>query len=183
MSELHESGHPETDSFPVSVIMENREIQHGAWTFPQWRVVGVVAGRNIGQGQNQNQCQIIHEGDGGGQQYLWSGYTVKLYKDSAESYWYNLVGAHPSLFVICREDEETGLAPLTVSANYDDASACMETDGTVFATPIPPEIYQWLEHYVVENYVPRDPKKRTRRNWTNEDEKGHDGRTEPKRQG
>ena len=170
MTEQQDATQIQADSFPVSVIMERREARQGPWTFPQWRVVGVVAGGNIGQAESQ--YRLIHSADDGHEQYLWSGYTVRLYKDSVESYWYNLVGAHPSLFVICREDDETGLAPLTVSANYDEANACMEVDGTVFTSSIPPEIYQWLERYVVENYAPREPKKRQRVNWT-EEEKGY----------
>jgi Protein of unknown function (DUF3305) len=177
MSEQQGERQVQADSFPVSVIMESREARQGPWTFPQWRVVGVVAGANAGQAESR--YRIIHSADGQAQ-YLWPGYAVKLYKDSAESYWYNLVGAHPSLFVICREDEETGLAPLTVSANYDEANACLETDGTVLTAPIPPEIYQWLERYVVENYTPQEPKKRKRVNWT-EDEKGRDQGTPFKR--
>lgn len=171
MSEQRDARQIHADSFPVSVIMECREARQGPWTFPQWRVVGVVAGGNIGQAQDQ--CRLIHSADDGHEQYLWSGHVVRLYKDSVESYWYNLVGAHPSLFVICREDEERGLAPLTVSVNYDEANACMETDGTVLTAPIPPEIYQWLERYVVKNYVPQEQKKRQRVNWSEENEKGY----------
>jgi hypothetical protein len=170
MSEQQDARQIQADSFPVSVILQSHEARQGPWTFPRWRVVGVIAGGNIRQAEKE--YRIIHSADDGHEQYLWSGYAVKLYKDSVESYWHNLVGAHPSLFVICREHEETGLAPLTVSANYDDANACMEVDGTVLTSPIPPEIYQWLERYVVENYVPQEPKKRQRANWT-EENKGY----------
>jgi len=173
MSEQQDERQIQADSFPVSVIMESRVARQGPWTFPQWRVVGVVAGG--GAGRPESRCRLIHSAEDGHEQYLWSGYAVRLHKDGAESYWYNLVGAHPSLFVICREDEETGLAPLTVSANYDDANACMEADGTVLSTPIPPEIYQWLERYVVENYAPREPKKRQRVNWTEDDKSNGKG--------
>jgi hypothetical protein len=48
----------------------------------------------------------------------------------------------------------------------------MEVSGTVFSAPIPPVIYQWLERYVVENYQPQEPKKRSRMNWTKEGESG-----------
>ncbi len=152
-------------SFPVSIIMERREVQHGPWTLPQWDVVGVVAGENIGDDERRH--RVIRVGDGR-EQHLWSGFSVRLYKDSADSYWHNLVGKTPSLFVICQEDEKTGMAPTLVSANYDEAGAFMEADGTVFSTEMPAEVYQWIERYVVENYVPQEPRKRRRVNWSKE---------------
>jgi len=158
-----------TDSFPVSIIMERSEVRHRDMTFPQWKVVGFVAGEHIVR--DDCHCTVIHS-SAGREQYLWTGYTVRLYKDSAESYWYNLVGANPYLFVLCREHDEYGMAPFIVSANYDEANAFMEVSGTVFSAPIPPVIYQWLERYVVENYQPQEPKKRSRMNWTKEGESG-----------
>jgi hypothetical protein len=53
-----------------------------------------------------------------------------------------------------------------VTANPDEASAHLEGDEQVFATPIPPEIYKELERFVVEYYVPRPRRKRKRKNWS-----------------
>lgn len=158
-----------TDSFPVSIIMERCEVQHRNMTFPQWQVVGFVAGENIVQ--QERHCTIIHS-SAGREQYLWTGYTVNLYKDGAESYWCNLVGANPYLFVLCREHDEYGMAPFVVSANSDEANAFMEMNGAVYSAPIPPLIYQWLERYVVANYKPQEPKKRGRENWVKEGKRG-----------
>jgi hypothetical protein len=36
---------------------------------------------------------------------------------------------------------------------------------------MPQVIYEWMERYVVENYVPQEKKKRRRKNWV--DESGH----------
>jgi len=166
------------DVFPVAVILESRPMDPGRWSVPQWKVVGIVAGEHFVQ--HEQSYRLIHSTEDGIRQYMWTGFAVELFKDSVESYWHNLVGAHPSLFVICREDPDTGLAPLRISADYDDANARMEADGTVLSTPIPPEMYLWLEQFVVEHYAPKEVKKRQRVDWIGE-HKNHGPKTLPTR--
>jgi hypothetical protein len=156
--------------FPVSVIVERRPANDAApWARPQWGVVGVVAGEQLSAGEEGP--VLVHSHDGC-DQFLHKGYAVRLYRDSAESYWYNLVGRSPSLFVVCRENDDGDLEPFLVTANYDEAGAYMEADGIVHSTPVPPEIYQWLERYVVENFQPAERKKRKREKWFEESERG-----------
>lgn len=149
----------------VSIVLERRELQRGRWSFTDWRVVGVVAGQAFAE--DEPKAALVHS-DGQSRQYLWSGFHLTLYRDSAESYWYNLVGKQPSLFVICAPRAGHEMAPLVVSANYGEAAGFMETDAKVFATPMPPEVYRWLEDYVLNNYDPQEPKKRQRRKWVDD---------------
>jgi hypothetical protein len=107
--------------------------------------------------------------DGGVDRFIWPGFTLRLYKASAESYWYNLVGRTPSLFVVCRENADGGLEPCMVTADHDEAGAHMEADDTVFSAPMPPEIHQRLERYVMAHYKPTPPRKRRRENWKEQD--------------
>lgn len=151
--------------FAVSVVMECEQIQHRSWIVPRWRLVGVVAGQHIAD-QNPG-ATVVHDDDGR-RQLLWTGFRIRLYRDSAESYWYNLVGRNPSLFLICRQGPEGELEPFLVTANYDEAGAHMEADDQVFSAPMPPEIRDWLERYVMDHYRPEAPKKRKRKNWTEE---------------
>lgn len=151
--------------FPVSVIMEREQIQHRSWTVPRWRLVGVVAGQHI---EDQHPGATVVHDDHGREQLLWTGFRVRLYRDSAESYWYNLVGRTPSLFLICRQDPEGDLIPFMVTANYDEAGAHLEADDEVFSAPIPPEVHDWLERYVMAHYRPEPPKKRKRKDWKEE---------------
>jgi len=153
------------ERFPISVILERRVIQRGPIPIPQWDVVGVVAGDTISTPEDER-CVVIHS-DSERTEILWPGFFLTLFKDSADSYWYNLTAATPSLFVICHEDDEYELAPVHVSANYDEAGAHMEADDLVFSAQMPPEVYQWLERYVLDNYVPQQPRKRKRENWAN----------------
>ena len=76
-------------------------MRRGRWSFTDWQVVGAVAGQAFAE--DEPKCALVHS-DGQRRQYLWSGFHLPLYKDSAESYWYNLVGKQPSLFVICAND-------------------------------------------------------------------------------
>lgn len=159
----------DASEFTVAVIMEREQIRHRNWLVPRWRLVGIVPGEGIAE-RNPG-ARVIHD-DHGREQVLWSGFRVRLYRDSAESYWYNLVGANPSLFLICRQDPEGDLVPFMVSANYDEAGAHMEADDQVFSAALPPEMRQWLEHFVMDHYRPEAPKKRKRDNWKQEDPRG-----------
>ena len=158
------------DRFPISIIMERREVQRGVIPVPVWNVVGVVAGDAIKTPEG-DRCVVIHS-DAERTETLWPGFLLSLFKDSADSYWNNLTAANPSLFVICHEDDEYELAPVHISANYDEAGAHMEADDIVFSAPMPPEVYQWVERYVLDNYVPQQPRKRKRENWVKDNGKG-----------
>jgi hypothetical protein len=159
---LNSTQHTEQSHFPVSVIMAHEQITMGQWRVPRWSVVGVIAGEHA---EADEGGRLIHD-DAGKQQYIWSGFEIRLYQDASESYWLNLVGQQPSLFIVCREDPvDGGCAPLVVTANYDEAGAYMEADATVMAAPMPPEIYRWLEQYVVENFRPVEGKSRKREAW------------------
>jgi len=133
-----------------------------------WRAVSVLAGDHlVGQGAGQTP---IYEDDRHAQ-FLWSGFSLELYRDLAEEYWYNLTSDNPSLFVICHESPDGELTPFRVIADQNSASGCLESDDQVFAVPIPPEIYQHLEQFIVAHYVPRERKKRKRKNWSPEQER------------
>ncbi len=154
----------EETRFPVAVMMAHELVAVGQWQVPRWRVVGVLAGVPEAADQAE-EGRLVHD-EGGMQQYLWSGFEIRLYRDATESYWLNLVGLQPSLFVVCREDQADGsCVPLVVTANYDEAGAYMEADATVMAAPMPPEVYRWLEQYVVEHYRPVEGKSRRRDAW------------------
>jgi hypothetical protein len=152
------------NAIPVAVVMSRRMAIHRQWSYPDWRLDGVVAGAIAGAGGGR---QRVHA-ENGVEEFIWPGFTLRLYKDSAESYWYNLVGKTPSLFVVCRENTDGELEPCVVTADHDEAGAHMEADDTVFSTPMPPEIHERLERYVVEHYRPQPPRKRQRENWKEE---------------
>jgi len=152
----------------VAVIMHRSQIQRGPWSVASWRALSVVAGEHL-VGRDSGRTPI-HEADGEAK-YLWSGLALDLFRDLAEDYWYNLTGDSPSLFVICHESPDGELTPFRVTADADSASVCLESDDQVFAVPIPPEIYQRIEQFVVAHFVPQERTKRKRKNWSEANER------------
>lgn len=155
--------------FPVSAIMQRDRIRHARWLAVRWRLMGFVAGARVHDGEPRS--SLAHE-DESCRLYLWSGFNLRLHRDSAERYWHNLVARQPSLFLICHERPDGEPRPFGVTADPDEASAHMEADDKVYSAALPPEIYRWLETYVVENYRPAPPGKRRRFNWQQESERG-----------
>lgn len=140
------------DQFAVSVIV-SLPTDGGAPV-----VEGVVAGDRDGE-EGLIRC------DGGGKQLLYPGFRIRLHKDEAESYYMNLTGEHPSIFVVCCEDEEGRLQPTLVTLSYDEVSYYMEVEDAVFSVPLPPELYRWIEAFVLRHYVPEPKKKRKLDRW------------------
>ena len=164
MPEQNPTGLP--TSLTVAVIMDRELIEHRGWTVPRWRLVGVVTGEPAAA--HGSGSQVIHQ-EGGVQRIMWSGLHLRLYRDASESYWFNLTGTTPSLFVVCQDDDEgQGLTPVLVTADHQEAVSHLEGDDSVFSTPLPPAVHQWLERFVVEHYQPEPRKQRKRKNWSEE---------------
>ena len=163
--------HANPSEIPVTVLVECRQARVGQWVEDQWEAIAVIAGEEVVT--TESTTTLIHE-DAECRRYLWTGFRLALYKDACESYWYNLMSGKPYLFVICHVDEdedgETSLIPALVTADQQEATGHMETDDQVYSVPMPEHVHQWLERYVVENYVPAQKKKRKRQQWAKESE-------------
>lgn len=144
--------------------MESRKRQRGPWHFVEWKAVGVLTGAE--HLRDRTERVVIHD-EGDGQRVMWTGFVIRLIKDAAESYWSNLMAEQPSLFVVCRRDEgQDEPEPFEVTVNYDQIIGYQEVDDDVYRLPLPQDIYQWLERYVVNNYIPKQKKKRKRTDWS-----------------
>jgi hypothetical protein len=56
--------------------------------------------------------------------------------------------------------------PFLVSLSFDEANAYLETDDVdVFPVAMPPELYRWIEAFVLAHYVPEPRRKRKRDDW------------------
>lgn len=147
-----------SEGFPVSVLMEyprecDDELDVG-------EAVGLVAGA---MPEQADQPALVRT-DERSEQYLWRGFQLVLHRDDAESYYLNLMGDQPRVFVLCR-GEGGRLRPYHATLSYGEAASYMEVDEPVFSLSMPPEVYRWLEAYVIENYVPERKKKRRRESW------------------
>lgn len=151
------------DHFPVSVIMESRP-SNSVWQDESWDAVGVcsVSGDSL-DSDHQSSEKVIKLGDV--EQVIYSDLKLRLFLDECESYYHNLMSPKPGCFVIARENDNGRPVPFLVSMSFDEAHAYQEGDDLVYAVPIPPELYLWLEAYVIEHYAPVKRKKRKRKNW------------------
>lgn len=152
-------------SLPVAVILGRRIVSRSGWTVPSWRAVGVVCGDNLPHGEAR--AVSVHKSDDE-EHFLWGGLRVDLYRDATDAYWNNLLGKQPSLFVLCTEREDGMLEPQFVTADLHESSSALEGDDKVFSAPMPPEVYQHIERFVIEHHVPQEKRKRKRTDWTGE---------------
>lgn len=150
-------------SFPVSVLLDYLPTPDNRWQAGRWAVTGVVAAGPQGE-RNRVQSALLHPGTDD-HQVLWSGFSVDLFKDDAESYYYNIVSETPRIFVICTSEDDGSLKPLIVTLSYDEASSYMESDEAVESVAMPVELYRFVEQFVLENFLPEKKKKRKRDNW------------------
>ena len=153
-------------SCPVAVLVEYQVIHDNRWTDSRWVVTGVVAGEQFSDAGMH--CKLVHSNDAG-KHYLWTGLSIELHKDDAESFYCNLMSDNPGVFVICDEAQDEPLRPSIVTLSYSEATTYMETDQRVERVAMPAELYRWLEHYVLSNYVPEKKKKRKRVDWKEPD--------------
>ena len=163
-------------SIPVTIILERRMIHRSFWSLPSWYLHTVAVGRNLAASEGHHDGDSVPAGTTDkGDLFAWSGYEVTLYKDACERYWHALIGDKPLIYVVCRDEsdlaEQTAsgvpsMSPLSVTIDYDDASAAAETDSPVLSAPIPGELYRVMERFVLTHYKPQKFKKRKRRDWS-----------------
>ncbi len=149
-------------AFPVSIIVGFQSTCDNRWKNGYWKVTGLVAGGTDGTGVQRQSLHAATEGA----QYLWTGLSVELHRDDAESYYFNIISDSPRVFVICSQQEDSEpLKPFIATLSYDEAASYMEADEVVESVEMPAELYRWVEQYVLDNYLPEKKKKRKRDNW------------------
>ncbi len=159
-----------SDRLPVSVITAYRISRQSAWGGGEWDVVGVVGAPEAG-GKPSGTVPIREEGDE--KQYLSTGYVIELFEDEAPGYYHNLASDSPKVFVVCHQEEGEALEPFLITVSWDEAAAHMEMDEAVYSVPLPPELYRFVEHFVLEHYVLEKRKKRKREDWKKQDAPDH----------
>ena len=152
--------------FPVAVIMQRVPSSVSTWSDYQWSAVGITVAPN--QVSEVQEPQLIHA-LADTFHYLYSGFEVTLHLDECESYYHNLMSPAPRCYIVTRLDEHDVPVPFQVSMSFDEAHAYQECDEEVYAVDIPPELYRWVESYVLANYVATKRKKRKRDDWKNQD--------------
>jgi hypothetical protein len=73
----------------------------------------------------------------------------------------------PGCFIVAGQPDDSDDMPLPylVSLSFDEVHAYLEGDEQIYSVPIPAELYQWAEAYVLTNYVAIKKIKRKLKNW------------------
>lgn len=150
------------ENFHVSLIVQQSPSQN-PWSDFRWEVVGMVAGAAEALPADPA-VELIQERDGI-RLYLHRGFTLRLHADECESYYHNLMSPAPCAYVVATEQEGGAPRPRLVSLSFDEAHAYLEGDEALYTVAVPPEIYQWIEAFVLAHYVPEKRTKRRLRDW------------------
>lgn len=162
--------HSLPDAFPVVVLMQRQPSKVSRWSDYQWQAVGVMA---IASETSDGESPRIVRNEGDVMQVLYGGFTVQLFIDECESYYFNLVSPTPQCYVIAHIDDDGVPVPFLVSMSFDEAQAYIEGDEEVFVVDVPPELYRWTEAFVLEHYSPQKRKKRKRDDWKSDEKEAH----------
>ncbi len=158
------------DEFPVSVVMERRQVSGNRWITESWDAVGVTLGDLPGPGPAEP--RLLVEGPEAAQ-YLWTGLQVRLYPDEAESYYHNLTVDSPGCYVVVRPRQDGMPRPVLVTLSFDAAQAYQEGGETVYNVPLPPPLYRAAEAFVLAHYCPEKRRKRRLTDWREDGDAGH----------
>lgn len=138
---------------PVSVIV-NRPAAGAA------RVMGVVVGERFAS--QEPRCLRMRSGPEG-DIHMWLGFSLRLRKPQVDDYALNINSPNPVAFVIACTDAESGLRPVQVTVSLDEAqnldgTELRDIDESVHRVAMPPEVFRWVEHFVLDHHVPRQRK-------------------------
>lgn len=145
----------QVSDIPMSVITAHEPVVGNAWISERWRVVGVVPDPVP---QAHPLARRLLRAGPDGEQYLWSGLVLRLHPSEADSYYYNIVGHNPSVYIFCEADDSGEPRPRFVTLDYIDALSHAECGNSTFSVPMPPEIYRRVEQFVLDHYTPEEGK-------------------------
>lgn len=177
MSATHETGAHATSTVPVDavdhaeqpaffrvgVVLERRDRPDAKWFNESWSLIGVVP-EQTDEPSESAQGRVLIKAEAS-EQYLWSGFELRLQRDQLENYYHNLLSPQPRIFVVVRPDADQRPQPFLVTLSYDEALAYEYGGETVYNAPMPPVLYVWVERFVLEHYVPTQRRKRQRECW------------------
>lgn len=151
-------------------------ITRSFWSMPSWYLQTVAIGDSLVATEALASTGAVASGSTDkGDLFAWSGFHITLYKDACERYWHALIGDKPLVYVVCRDNaddidgtdaSEVSIQPVIVTVDYDEATACAETDELVLSTQIPADLYRQMENFVLQHYKPKEFKKRKRKKWS-----------------
>lgn len=141
-------------SWPVAVIMERTTLEH-RWASEHWEAKGVV--RDDAPPGAPHRV-IVQSGKL--VQFLFPGHVIRLQRDEAEGYFYNLTSPQPKVFVLWRMHDDVA-HPEMLTVSYHEGARWMDSDERVDGVPLPVELAPWMAEFVEQHYKP-EPRKQKR---------------------
>ncbi len=160
---------PPVTVYPVAVIMERSTLAGNRWQTEQWEARAVV--RDTAPAGSAEQVIVS-----GAEltQILFPGHQIRLYRDEAEGYLFNITSPEPKVFVLWRMHDEVA-RPERVTVSYHEGARWMDSDERVDGVPLPAELVPWIREFAAQHYKP-EPKKQKR--YASNKDKGRMGRFE-----
>lgn len=142
-------------SVPVAVIMERVQLRD-KWQTVKFEAIGIIPFFEA-----PGPRTLLS--DETGEQVVFPGLEITLYRDECEGYLANLTGTYPKAFVAWRMQD--GIArPWLVTVSYNEAARLMDGGEQVDGVPLPAEIAAWMAPFAEQNYRP-PPEKIHRKKW------------------
>jgi hypothetical protein len=110
--------------------------------------------------------------DGNSTRILYPGHQIRLFRDEAEGYLFNVTSPEPKVFVLWRMHEDVA-RPERVTVSYHEGARWMDSDERVDGVPLPVELVPWIQDFAQLHYKP-EPKKKKR--YASNRDKGRMGR-------
>ena len=155
--------------YPVAVIMERRTLADNRWQTEQWEATGV----RLDTAPAGSAEHVIMQ-DEKRTQILFPGLEIRLFRDEAEGYLFNITSPQPKVFVLWRMHEEIA-RPQRVTVGYHEGARWMDSDERVDGVPLLAELVPWIREFATQHYKP-EPKKQKR--YASNKDKGRMGRFE-----
>jgi len=142
-----------TWEWPAAVIMERVALVN-RWVDERWEARGIVRDTAPGGGS----AQVLVQTDKL-TQTLYPGYAIRLYRDEAEGYHYNITSPEPKVFVLWRMEDAVAL-PKFLSVSYHEGSRWLDSGENVDGVALPAELVPWMAEFVALHYQPEEKKPR-----------------------
>ncbi|MEO7728405.1 MAG: DUF3305 domain-containing protein [Burkholderiales bacterium] len=164
-----DASNPALTVYPVAVIMECRTLAGNRWQTEQWEAHAIVPdAAPAGAGaqtisRDDKLTRVVHP-----------GHQIRLFRDEAEGYLYNIMSPEPKVFVLWRMHDEDA-RPERITVSYHEGARWMDSDEKVDGVPLPAELVPWIREFAAQHYKP-EPKKQKR--YASNKDKGRMGRTD-----
>jgi hypothetical protein len=160
---------PTVTAYPVAVIMECRTLANNRWQTLQWETQGVVS-----DAAPAGAAEQVIASDDTLTRIIFPGHQIRLFRDEAEGYLYNIMSPDPKVFVLWRMHDEIA-RPERVTVSYHEGARWMDSDEKVDGVPLPAELVPWIREFATLHYKP-EPKKQKR--YASNKDKGRMGRVD-----